>query len=131
MRLLAARNSPRGGRGMNAWNRAIFDALQNRDAPAVARLSLLYFVILAVSVLFGVAQVHFRMAIQRRWRAWLNDHLVDRWLTNGRYYQLNLVKGDHANPEYRIADDVRIATERPVDFVSGISARSAIGGAPS
>jgi len=116
---------------MNAWNRAIFDALQNRDAPAVARLSLLYFVILAVSVLFGVAQVHFRMAIQRRWRAWLNDHLVDRWLTNGRYYQLNLVKGDHANPEYRIADVVRIATERPVDFVSGISARSAIGGAPS
>jgi putative ATP-binding cassette transporter len=105
---------------MNAWNRAIFDALQNRDAPAVARLSLLYFVILAVGVLFGVAQVHFRMAIQRRWRAWLNDHLLDRWLTNGRYYQLNLVKVDHADPEYRIADDVRIATESPVDFVSGV-----------
>jgi putative ATP-binding cassette transporter len=105
---------------MNAWNRAIFDALQSRDAPAVALLSLLYFAILAFSVLFGVAQVHFRMAIQRRWRAWLNDHLVDRWLANGRYYQLNLVKGDHANPEYRIADDVRIAAESPVDFVSGV-----------
>jgi len=54
---------------MNAWNRAIFDAVQNRDAAAVAQLSLLYFVILAVSVLLGVVQVHFRMAIQRRWRA--------------------------------------------------------------
>ncbi|HWE20790.1 MAG TPA: ABC transporter ATP-binding protein/permease [Hyphomicrobiaceae bacterium] len=106
---------------MNAWNRAIFDALQSRDGPSVFRLSLLYFAILAFSVLFGVAQVHFRMAIQRRWRAWLNDHLVDRWLTNGRYYQLNLVKGDHANPEYRIADDVRVATESPVDFVSGVT----------
>jgi putative ATP-binding cassette transporter len=61
------------------------------------------------------------MAIQRRWRAWVNDQLVDRWLNNGRYYQLNLVKGDHANPEYRIADDVRIATESPVDFVSGVT----------
>src|SRR6185503_1250217 len=75
---------------MNAWNRAIFDALQTRDAPAVAQLSLLYFVILAFSVLLGITQVHFRMAIQRRWRAWINDQLVDRWLNNGRYYQLNL-----------------------------------------
>jgi ABC-type uncharacterized transport system fused permease/ATPase subunit len=41
---------------MNAWNRAIFDALQTRDAPAVAQLSLLYFVILAFSVLLGITQ---------------------------------------------------------------------------
>jgi putative ATP-binding cassette transporter len=58
------------------------------------------------------------MALQRRWRAWLNDQLVDRWISQN---QLNLVRGDHANPEYRIADDVRIATESPVDFVSGIT----------
>ena len=105
---------------MNVWNRAMFDGLQNRDAAAVARLSLLYFLILAVSVGFSMAQVYMRMTLQRRWRAWLNDHLVDRWIAHGRYYQLNLVRGDHANPEYRIADDVRIATEAPVDFVSGI-----------
>jgi vitamin B12/bleomycin/antimicrobial peptide transport system ATP-binding/permease protein len=47
--------------------------------------------------------------------------LIDRWITHGRYYQLNLVRGDHANPEYRIADDVRVATESPVDFVSGVT----------
>ena len=106
---------------MNLWNRAIFDGLQNKDAAAVARLSVIYFLLLAVSVGFGVAQTYFRMTLQRRWRAWLNDCLVDRWVNHGRYYQLNLVRGDHANPEYRIADDVRIATESPVDFVSGIT----------
>jgi putative ATP-binding cassette transporter len=106
---------------MNAWNRAIFDGLQNRDAPAVGRLSLLYFVILAATVLLGVAQVHVRMTLQQRWRGWLANNVVDRWLAQGRYYQLNLVSGDHANPEYRIADDVRVATESPVDFVSGVT----------
>ena len=35
---------------MNVWHRAMFDGLQNRDAAAVGRLSLIYFVILAVSV---------------------------------------------------------------------------------
>jgi putative ATP-binding cassette transporter len=106
---------------MNAWHRAMFDGLQNRDTAAVAKLSLLYVVILTVSVLLSVWQVYVRMTLQRKWRAWVSNHIVDRWLTNGRYYQLNLVPGDHANPEYRIADDVRVATEAPVDFVSGVT----------
>ena len=47
------------------------------------------------------------MTLQRRWRAWLNAHVLDRWLSSGRYYQLNLVAGDHDNPEYRIGEDLR------------------------
>jgi putative ATP-binding cassette transporter len=105
---------------MNLWNRSIFDALEKKDAGTVLYLSMIYFVILAVSVCFSVGQVYTRMTLQRRWRRWLADNLVDRWLRSGRYYQLNLVSGDHSNPEARIADDVRIATESPVDFVSGV-----------
>jgi putative ATP-binding cassette transporter len=106
---------------MNVWNRNIFDALEKKEAATVLTLSLVYLAILAISVLFAVAQVYARMTLQRRWRKWLTGNLVDRWLKAGRYYQLNLVSGDHKNPEYRIADDVRIATESPVDFVSGVT----------
>ena len=106
--------------GMNLWNRAIFDALEKKESSAVFFLSMIYFAILVASVFVSVTQVYARMTMQRRWRKWLTDNLVDRWLTSGRYYQLNLVSGDHQNPEYRIADDVRIATESPVDFVTGV-----------
>jgi len=61
-----------------------------------------------------------RMRTQRRWRAWFTEHVGDRWLDNGRYYQLNLVKGEHQNPEYRLTEDMRIATEAPVDLAVGI-----------
>jgi len=107
--------------GMNLWNRSIFDALEKKDANSILLLSFVYSAILAVSVSIGVAQVYVRMTLQRRWRKWITDNLVDRWLTSGRYYQLNLVSGDHKNPEYRIADDARIATESPVDFVTGVT----------
>src|SRR5260370_37778320 len=60
------------------------------------------------------------MTTQRRWREWLTNQLVNRWLKNGRYYHLNLLSGAPGNPEYRVADDVRIATESPVDFVTGM-----------
>jgi hypothetical protein len=70
-------------------------------------------------VALGVFQVFARMSIQRRWRAWLTDSVVSRWPTDGRYYQPNLVSGDHENPEYRIAEDLRVATDAPVDSRSG------------
>ena len=105
---------------MNLWNRAIFDGLQNKDVPRVAWLSLIYFAILGVSVTLGMVQVYVRMTLQRQWRRWLTNHLVSRWMRNGRYYQLGLLRGDHANPEARIAEDVRLATEAPIDFGTGI-----------
>jgi vitamin B12/bleomycin/antimicrobial peptide transport system ATP-binding/permease protein len=106
--------------GMNVWNRAIFDALQRQDGGTVLYVSLIYLPLLMASVAVMVLQVYARMTTQRRWRAWLNNHLLDRWLKDGRYYQLNLVGGDHQNPEYRIADDVRVATESPVEFATGL-----------
>src|SRR5438445_6195132 len=107
--------------GFNVWNGAIFDAIEKRDSATVYYLAAVFFPLAIGSVLLGVAQVLARMGIQRRWRAWLTHAVISRWLANGRYYQLNLVGGDHKNPEYRIAEDLRIATDAPVDFVAGVT----------
>src|SRR4051812_5612626 len=107
--------------GINVWNRAIFDAIEKRDSATVFWLTGIFFPLAIGSVLLGVAQVFARMGIQRRWRAWLTSSVLTRWLANGRYYQLNLVGGDHKNPEYRIAEDLRIATDSPVDFAAGVT----------
>jgi putative ATP-binding cassette transporter len=85
--------------GINVWNRAIFDAIEKRDAGTVYHLTAVFFPLAIGSVLLGVAQVFARMGIQRRWRAWLTNSVISRWLANGRDYQLNLVGGDHQNPE--------------------------------
>ncbi|QOZ50193.1 ABC transporter ATP-binding protein/permease [Bradyrhizobium sp. CCBAU 53338] len=107
--------------GINVWNRAIFDAIEKRDATTVFHLTAVFFPLAIGSIVLGVAQVFARMSIQRRWRAWLTNSVLTRWLANGRYYQLNLVGGDHKNPEYRIAEDLRVATDSPVDFLAGVT----------
>ncbi|WP_162419629.1 ABC transporter ATP-binding protein/permease [Microvirga brassicacearum] len=106
---------------LNVWNREIFDALETRDISLVGHLALLFVPLALAAVAFNVASVWGRLTTQRAWRAWLTDYQIDRWLKNGRYYQLNLVKGQHENPEFRIADDTRIATESPVDFAFGVT----------
>ena len=50
--------------------------------------------------------------------------LLDRWLKNGRYYQLNLVSGDHQNPEGRLTEDLRVSTDAPIDFAVGVTTAS-------
>jgi putative ATP-binding cassette transporter len=107
--------------GMNIWHRVIFDALQVKDSSTVLLLSALYLPLLAGSVALSIMSVWVRMTLQRRWRGWLNTLLIDRWLRNGRHYQLDLVRGAPGNPEYRIADDVRIATEAPVELATGLT----------
>ncbi|UVK49403.1 ABC transporter ATP-binding protein/permease (plasmid) [Mesorhizobium sp. AR07] len=106
--------------GINVWNRAIFDAIEQRNAHTVYFLSVVFLPLVAGNASLVVAQVFIRMTIQRRWRSWLTTSVIGRWLANGRYYQLNLISGDHQNPEARIAEDLRIATESPVDFIAGV-----------
>ncbi|RVA14402.1 ABC transporter ATP-binding protein/permease, partial [Mesorhizobium sp. M7A.F.Ca.US.002.01.1.1] len=106
--------------GINVWNRSFFDAIEQRNAHTVYVLSAIFLPLVAGSAGLVVAQVYLRMTIQRRWRSWLTTAVIARWLANGRYYQLNLVAGDHSNPEARLTEDLRIATESPVDFISGV-----------
>ena len=105
---------------LNVWHRAMFDALDHKNADAVTHQSLIFVPLVLLSVALATATVAARMTIQRRWRAWLNGHVLDRWLSGGRYYQLNLIAGEHRNPEHRIAEDLRLACEAPVDFAAGI-----------
>jgi putative ATP-binding cassette transporter len=105
---------------LNVWNRAMFDALDRKDAAAVLTQSLVFLPLTFGLVGVAAAGVFARMNLQRRWRAWLNGHVLDRWISSGRYYQLNLIPGDHQNPEQRVSEDLRLSCEAPVDFAVGI-----------
>jgi vitamin B12/bleomycin/antimicrobial peptide transport system ATP-binding/permease protein len=105
---------------LNVWHRVMFDALDKRDGSGVLFQSLLFFPLILASVSVGAASVYVKLTLQRRWRAWLNAHVLDQWLTSGRYYQLNLVPGDHRNPEHRVTEDLRLSVEAPVEFALGV-----------
>jgi hypothetical protein len=64
---------------LNVWNRAMFDALDHKDGSAVLRQSLIFLPLTVGSVGVAAASVYARMTTQRRWRTWLNAHVLDRW----------------------------------------------------
>ena len=111
---------------MNHWNRWFFDALENKDVATVKQAIVVFFAIVAAMAAIGVGIVLTRETLQVRWRQWLVERLLDTWLGQQRFYHLNVSGTEPPNPEYRISDDTRWATEVLVDL--GIGLLSAVTG---
>jgi len=106
--------------GLNFWNRDFFDAIGRRDAADLWTQALRFMPLAAASIFLAIFSVWCRMTMQRKWREWLSNQLYDYWLENDRYVRLRFVRGDHQAPEFRIAEDVRIATDLPIDLTIGL-----------
>jgi vitamin B12/bleomycin/antimicrobial peptide transport system ATP-binding/permease protein len=105
---------------LNLWNRNFFDALGRRNAHALWYQAALFVPLIAGSVSLAAASVWARMTAQRRWREYLTAHLILYWLARGRYRRLDYAQQGRENPEYRIAEDARLATDAPIDLAVGL-----------
>ncbi|HJQ55734.1 MAG TPA: SbmA/BacA-like family transporter, partial [Vineibacter sp.] len=105
---------------INLWNVDFFNALERKDLDEFLEQALIYVGWIAAATTVAVVSLHVKMHLQISWRQWLTRSLIARWVDSGRHYQLNFMGGDHDNPDQRIADDVRMATELAVEFMVGI-----------
>lgn len=104
---------------LNVWNADLFDALDRRSAEGVLREVGVFAALLAGLVLANAAHLQLKRDLQLRWRMWLTRQLTERWLADGRHFALSLLASEHAtNPDGRIAEDVRVATEFAIDLAT-------------
>ena len=105
---------------VNRWNRWFFDALEHRDAMEAARAVLVFAALIVCVAAVGVGIVRTRETLQVRWREWCTARLLDKWIGKQRFFRMTRAPSGVANPEYRISDDVRLATEPLTDFAIGL-----------
>jgi len=106
--------------GVNKWNAFFFNALEKKQSNIVLSAIGLFAVLAVASSAIAVFQLIARMKLQVYWRRWLSERLAVRWLGDQRFYRLSIAAPDLDAPEFRIAEDARVATEPVVDFGSGI-----------
>jgi len=99
---------------INYWSRDLFDALENRQFDLFLKLIGAFVLIFILTV--GVTALHLQVKrwLQLGWRKWLTERVIGHWMARGHHYQLLFTPGEHDNPDGRIADDIRIATETAV-----------------
>src|SRR5689334_8901281 len=102
------------------WQLAFYDALEARDWAAFVSLLLSvhrtasgslvvgFLPLLSAFVLLTVYSLYLKQALQIRWRRWLTEALVERWLARRSYHLMKLGIGSVDNPDQRIAEDVAL-----------------------
>ncbi|WP_346297486.1 ABC transporter [Rhodopseudomonas sp. P1] len=102
---------------LNLWNRHFFDALERRDAGALWTQTGIFVMLAATSVLVAATSVWGRMTGQRKWRESMTCEILARWSRKDHNVPIDGTDHGAENPEYRLAEDVRIATDSPVDLI--------------
>ena len=105
--------------GINHWNRLFFDSLEKKQGDRLLPLLGAFAALIVVGAMCASAMVRCRMSLQVSWRAWLTRQLTAKWLDDQRFYRLAITDDKGLNPEYRLADEVRLATEPVVDLAIG------------
>ncbi|SDT09853.1 ABC transporter ATP-binding protein/permease [Pseudomonas oryzae] len=99
---------------LSYWNRELFDALEARSLSALLLQVSTFVVIFVLTMLVTAVHLHVKRWLQLDWRRWLTRRLLNQWLPHAHHYQLQFTSGEHDNPDGRIAEDIRIATETAV-----------------
>ncbi|MBV9395798.1 MAG: ABC transporter ATP-binding protein/permease [Methylobacteriaceae bacterium] len=107
--------------GINYWNRLFYDALDRRNGTALLHDVFFALGLVAAAAAIAVCLVHARMRLQIKWRGWLTRRLIGYWLADRRFYQMSVVENEGSNPEFRMTEDARLATEPIVDFAIGLA----------
>lgn len=110
---------------INDWNRLFYDALQDKN-EAVFWRELLRFTYLAFGfILIAVYRFYLTQLLQVRWRAWMTQHYLQRWLEGHRFYRMELARyGAETvapdNPDQRIQEDLNLFTSYTVSLSMGL-----------
>ena len=105
---------------INQWSLRLFDALEQRALRQFVLLIGALAVIIAANALVTTTHLRVKRRLQVDWRGWLTGRVLDEWLSSGRNYHVSFVPGEHDNPDQRIAEDIRIATEFAIDLAHSL-----------
>ncbi len=103
---------------LNIWSADLFDALERRSTDrAMAQIGIFALIVFGIMAT-NTAHLVLKRRLQLDWRRWLTARVIGDWMEDARHYQAALIPGDHGNPDGRIAEDIRIATEAAIDLAS-------------
>jgi len=105
---------------VNQWQNRFFNALQQYDWDSFVWEIGVFAVLATTFIVLAVYQLYLNQWLQIRWRRWMTQTYLRRWLSASNHYRMQL-KGDAAdNPDQRIAEDVQLFVDRTLTITVGL-----------
>lgn len=105
---------------LNLWRKDLFDALQVLDAHEFYIQLGIFTVLALLWVLVATYQTYLKQMLHIRWRRWLTNQYLKKWLDNKAYYDSQLENNLIDNPDQRIAEDLDRFTDGTLTLSLGL-----------
>ena len=104
----------------NYWYNYFYNALQAYDKHGVVRLLMVFCLIAAFYIVLAVYRYYISQLFGLRWRRWLTEQFVGRWLQRRSYYLLENFDEKTDNPDQRIQEDIGSLISFSIDLSMGL-----------
>ncbi|BAL82107.1 putative ABC transporter ATP-binding protein [Selenomonas ruminantium subsp. lactilytica TAM6421] len=116
---------------LNSWYNEFYNALQQYQADQFWPLVGEFTAIAMLYIVIAVYAIYLRQEVQIKWRTWLTDQYLSRWLSGQVYYRLQVQNSDTDNPDQRISEDinqfVNLSLQLLIGFLKQLTTLAAFG----
>lgn len=104
----------------NYWIQAFYDALQTFNGHGILLLMGEFVIILLLAIIIFTYGSYFAGLLANRWRLWMTEKYLDRWLSHNTFYGLQLLNKKIDNPDQRISEDLNEFPQLTIGLITGL-----------
>lgn len=102
------------------WYNGFYSSMQNLDGKAFWFMLFVFSVLATIHVARALINFYLQQAFLIRWRTWLTNSLMERWLDKQAYYRSQFVPDNADNPDQRIQQDVESFVNSSLSLSMGL-----------
>lgn len=104
----------------NNWYNYFYNALQDYDKKSTLDLIAIFLFLASIYIVIAVYRYYISQFLGLRWRRWLTDQFLNRWLEKRSYYYLENFNETTDNPDQRIQEDIGGLVSYSLDLSIGL-----------
>jgi vitamin B12/bleomycin/antimicrobial peptide transport system ATP-binding/permease protein len=110
----------------NDWYRVFYNALEKRDQPVFWEQLFRFTWIAFAMIILAVYKFYLTQLLEVRWRAWMTENYLQRWLDQQVFYKMELARFSGTaqatpdNPDQRIQEDLNLFTTYTISLSMGL-----------
>jgi putative ATP-binding cassette transporter len=105
---------------LTAWYNWFWSAVQQYDWDGYVHYLVMFCVIVTFYVALAVYKTYLNQWLQIRWRQWMTQRYLGRWLDTANHYRMQLLGDRPDNPDQRIAEDIQLFVDRTLSIGVGL-----------
>ncbi len=103
-----------------SWYNYFYNALQDYDWRGAFDLIIIFIFLASINIVLAVYRYYLQSFLGLRWRRWLTDQFLNRWLENRGYYYLEDFNDTTDNPDQRIQEDINSLVNLSLSLLLGM-----------